>query len=68
MISGRDMFQIHAHWFSRATYERALTVAGFRQVEWQPLQLDPVAIEQYGEDYWQEYLLNPPIVGLECRV
>ena len=29
MIAGRDMFQIHAYWFSRATYERALAGRGF---------------------------------------
>jgi len=68
MIAGREMFQIQARWFSRATYERALTAAGFRSIEWQPLRLDDAGIEAHGRDYWQEYLTNPPIVGIECRV
>ncbi|MFW2404932.1 MAG: class I SAM-dependent methyltransferase [Gammaproteobacteria bacterium] len=68
MIAGREMFQIHAHWFSRATYERALSAAGFRSIAWQPLRLDDAGIEAHGRDYWQEYLTNPPIVGIECRV
>jgi ubiquinone/menaquinone biosynthesis C-methylase UbiE len=68
MIAGRDMFQIHAYWFSRATYERALAAAGFKSVEWRPLSLDEAGIAAHGEDYWHEYLSNPPIVALECRV
>jgi len=68
MIAGRDIFQIHAYWFSRATYERALVAAGFKSVEWRPLSLDEAGIEAHGERYWHEYLANPPIVALECRV
>jgi ubiquinone/menaquinone biosynthesis C-methylase UbiE len=68
MIAGRDIFRIHAYWFSRATYERALAAAGFSFVEWRPLQLDEAGIVAHGEEYWREYLLNPPIVALECRV
>ncbi|NND36230.1 MAG: class I SAM-dependent methyltransferase [Gammaproteobacteria bacterium] len=68
MIAGREMFQIHARWFSRATYERALHAAGFQSIEWQPLRLDDAGIEAHGREYWQEYLNNPPIVGIECRV
>ncbi len=67
MIAGRDMFRIRAHWFSRATYERVLTASGFRSVTWHPLLLDPAGIAAYGREYWQEYLENPPVVGLECR-
>lgn len=67
MIAGRDMFRIHAHWFSRATYERVLTASGFRSVTWHPLLLDPAGIAACGREYWQEYLANPPVVGLECR-
>lgn len=68
MIAGRDMFQIHAHWFSRATYERVLMDAGFSTLTWHPLRLDDAGIVAHGREYWQEYLENPPIVGLECRV
>jgi len=68
MVAGRDMFRIHAHWFSRGTYERALTDAGFAALAWQPLRLDDAGIVAHGREYWQEYLENPPIVGLECRV
>jgi len=68
MVAGRDMFRIHAHWFSRATYERVLTGAGFSALTWHPLRLDDAGVVAHGREYWQEYLENPPIVGLECRV
>lgn len=68
MIAGREMFQIHAHWFSRGTYERTLTAAGFSSLEWQALRLDDAGVEEYGREYWQEYLSNPPVIGLECRI
>jgi len=68
MIAGRDMFQIHAHWFSRATYERVLGKAGFGRPTWQPLRVDEEGLVAHGREYWQEYLMNPPVVGLECRI
>ena len=68
MISGRDLFEFHAFHFARSTYERTFAIAGFDAIAWLPLQLDPAGVAAQGQDYWQEYLANPPITGLECRV
>ena len=68
MISGREVFPIKIRWFSRETYEQALRSAGFFDIRWVPLALDPAGIESHGETYWREYLDNPPIVGLDCRL
>lgn len=67
-VSGRTQFQIEAHYFDATTYERALRDAGFIDVAWKPLQLDPAGVEAFGQDYWREYMSNPPIVGFECRL
>ncbi len=67
MVAGRELFRFHAYYFTSQTYEQVLTEAGFSHVEWRPLELDPVGAAEYGADYWQEYLDNPPIVALECR-
>ena len=67
-VSGREQFQIKARYFDQTTYERALRDAGFVDVIWQPLRLDPSGVEDFGREYWQEYMGNPPIVGLECRL
>jgi ubiquinone/menaquinone biosynthesis C-methylase UbiE len=68
MVAGRELFEFHAHYFARETYERVLTNAGFSRVAWHPLALDPAGAAKHGADYWREYLANPPIIGLECRV
>ena len=66
MVSGRKMICFNAYYYSRETYESALRAAGFRKISWQPLELAPEGIAECGEEYWREYLGNPPAVGLEC--
>jgi len=68
MISGRQLIRFDAYYYSRQTYEAALGAAGFTEVEWLPLQLDPAGIAELGTEYWQEYLTNPPVTGLRCRL
>lgn len=67
MVSGRELFKFHAHYFCRETYERVLHETGFNALTWHPLSLDQAGIDEYGHDFWQEYLGNPPVIGLECR-
>lgn len=68
MLVGRRLFKFHAVYFTRQTYETALAGAGFAGVKWRPPMLDPAGVAAHGADYWREYLANPPIVGLECRL
>jgi ubiquinone/menaquinone biosynthesis C-methylase UbiE len=68
MVSGRSMIRFNAYYYSRETYETALRSAGFSAISWQPLQLGPDGIAECGEEYWQEYLANPPVTGLVCRL
>jgi len=68
LVVGRELIQFEATYFARQTYERVLTDAGFAAVNWQPLSVDPAGIDAHGAAYWQEYLDNPPIIALECRV
>lgn len=67
MVSGRELFKFQACFFARKTYERVLHAAGFRDLVWHPLMLAEAGIEAHGASYWEEYLSNPPVVGLECR-
>jgi 2-polyprenyl-3-methyl-5-hydroxy-6-metoxy-1,4-benzoquinol methylase len=68
MVSGRQMIRFDVFYYTRATYEAVLRAAGFKEVRWLPLQLDPVAVEKYGTEYWQEYMSNPPVTGLVCTL
>ena len=67
MVSGRELFKFHAWYFCRETYERVLHEVGFSTLTWHPLVLDRAGIEAHGAEYWQEYLANPPVIGLECQ-
>jgi ubiquinone/menaquinone biosynthesis C-methylase UbiE len=67
MISGRELFRFVVYHFERDTYEQALQKAGFTDIRWHALQLDPAGGTRMGNEYWSEYLANPPIVGLSCR-
>jgi len=68
MIAGRELISFQVRWFSRACYESALTAAGFADLRWRALALDPAGLAEYPPTFWQEYLKNPPVVGLEGRV
>jgi ubiquinone/menaquinone biosynthesis C-methylase UbiE len=68
MVSGRTMIRFDAYYYSKEYYETALHAAGFRKVVWHGLELDPAGVALYGEDFFREYLDNPPIIGLECTL
>jgi SAM-dependent methyltransferase len=67
MASGRGMIRFDVRWYSRDCYAQALAAAGFREVNWHQLLLDPAAAAVRPADYWREYLENPPVLALECR-
>ncbi|WNG62738.1 class I SAM-dependent methyltransferase [Archangium gephyra] len=53
--------------WSAATYEWAMTQAGFRQLEWRHFEIPPEAIQRFGADFWKEYQENPLLVVLSGR-
>jgi toxoflavin synthase len=61
LVSGRQIIRLETFWYSRATYATALEAAGFRSVEWHPLELDP-AVES--PEFYGAYVRNPPVLGL----
>ena len=64
LVSGRQIIRFDAHWYSRATYAQALAAAGFVNVAWHPLQLDPAADMP---EFYAGYLRNPPVLGLTAE-
>jgi len=65
MVSGRSLINFQVYYYTRSTYQRVFETAGFSAVNWRDLQLDQEGVEVLGEEYWTEYLDNPPVVGLE---
>jgi ubiquinone/menaquinone biosynthesis C-methylase UbiE len=68
MISGRQMIRFDVFYYGAETYAAALRDAGFASVDWFPLQLEASGQERYGAEYWQEYMENPPVIGLVCTL
>jgi ubiquinone/menaquinone biosynthesis C-methylase UbiE len=68
LVSGREMISFTAYYFGTATYERVLSAAGLTTVRWHPMKLSKEGILKHGPDYWEEYMNNPPIIGIECRI
>ncbi|MBC9715016.1 class I SAM-dependent methyltransferase [Streptomyces sp. TRM66268-LWL] len=51
----------------REVYENALTAAGFTDLEWVPLHISEAGISEYGEEFWTDLFVNPPLELLRCR-
>lgn len=67
MLAGRESFGFEARYYHRETYETVLRNAGFTDVQWHALRLDPAGAELAGPDYFRDYLAQPPVIGLSCR-
>ncbi len=67
MYNGSEYFNIACYYYSQTTWDNVLSSVGFREVTWWPMQLAPEALMQCGEDYWQDFLKAPPVIGLTCR-
>jgi len=52
---------------NQATYEWAVTEAGFRDFAWQPTEVAPEDIARYGEAYWRDFHANGLVIGLICQ-
>ena len=61
-----EKFSFDNYYLSRTTYEWALRSVGFKEVRWQKLLVSPDGVREYGQEYWQDFLDYPPIVGIEC--
>ncbi len=65
LLAGRRLIRLETCWYSRNSYARALSAAGFGEIRWHPLQLDPAAA---APEFYTEYLANPPVLGLTARL
>jgi 2-polyprenyl-3-methyl-5-hydroxy-6-metoxy-1,4-benzoquinol methylase len=66
-LQGPDSFEIQNYHYSHATYEEVFAEAGFVSVRWHPPAVSAAGVQQYGQDYWQDFLDRAPIIGIECQ-
>ncbi|MBX3014461.1 MAG: amino acid adenylation domain-containing protein [Caldilineaceae bacterium] len=67
MSTGTETLQFEGYYWSPATYQMAFAAAGFTDVQWQNLRCSPQGIEEYGQRFWQNFINNPPFIGIICR-
>jgi SAM-dependent methyltransferase len=65
-ISGDRSISLVDYYLSKATYELAFQQAGFKSFRWHAPQISPEGIEKFGEEFWQDVINYPPLVGIEC--
>jgi toxoflavin synthase len=58
--------EVENYYLSAATHEEAFRAAGFREVRWHRAQLSPLGEAAQGQDYWMDFLTDPPVVFMEC--
>ncbi|MFD4240561.1 class I SAM-dependent methyltransferase [Streptomyces sp. NPDC058525] len=51
---------------SQETYEKTLTAAGFSAIEWVRLDVSEAGVQEFGEEYWQDYAGNRPLTMIRC--
>ena len=63
-----DGEEVHydGYYFSRKTYEWALTAAGFITINWHKLLLPPEVERADGRDFWELFLETSPAIIIEC--
>ncbi|BAY25951.1 type 11 methyltransferase [Calothrix sp. NIES-2100] len=54
------------YYLGTATYEWAFQNVGFKAVRWQKPIVSPQGVEEFGQEFWQDFLDCVPIVGIEC--
>lgn len=66
-ISDSDQkFSFDNYYLSTATYEWAFQSAGFKEVSWHKPIVSPQGVEEFGQEFWQDFLNCVPIIGIEC--
>ncbi|MGW1372999.1 class I SAM-dependent methyltransferase [Streptomyces sp. NPDC002446] len=52
----------------REVYEESMRAAGFGELTWVPLEVSDAGVRKFGADFWADFLANPPLEMLRCRV
>jgi ubiquinone/menaquinone biosynthesis C-methylase UbiE len=59
-------FSFDNYYLSQSTYEWAFRSAGFQAFRWHWPMISPQAVQEFGKEFWQDFLASPPIIGIEC--
>ena len=62
----QEKFSIEDYYFSQATYEWAFRSVGFKEIHWYPPRVSPEIVQEFSQEFWQDFLDYAPFVGIEC--
>nr|VFK29205.1 MAG: Ubiquinone/menaquinone biosynthesis C-methylase UbiE [Candidatus Kentron sp. MB] len=54
------------YYLSKATYDSAFRSVGFKEIHWHPLKVSSEGIQEFGQEYWQDFIEHQPSVCIEC--
>lgn len=61
----QQKFSLINYYLSPSTYESAFHSVGFKEIRWHPSRVSPEGLQKFGQDLWQDFIDNQPIVGIE---
>jgi len=64
---GNEKGVFHNYHWNKSTYESALAIAGFHDIQWIKMNASPEAIKERGKDFWQDWLNQPSLSIIEAR-
>lgn len=62
----REKFSFDDYYLSQAIYEWAFQSVGFKEIRWQKPIVSSEGIQKFGNEFWQDFINYPPIIGIEC--
>ena len=66
MSADGQKFRFDNYYLSQATYEWAFRSVGFKEIRWQKPIVSPEGVQEFGKEFWQDFLDYAPMVGIEC--
>ncbi|MBD2409789.1 SAM-dependent methyltransferase [Nostoc calcicola FACHB-389] len=64
--NNEQKFSFDNYYLSTETHEWAFQSVGFQQVRWQKPIISPQGVQEFGEEFWQDFIDCVPIIGIEC--
>ncbi|MDY7007550.1 MAG: class I SAM-dependent methyltransferase [Cyanobacteriota bacterium] len=58
-------FSLINYYLSFSNYESAFRSVGFKEIRWHPPKVSPEGLQRFGQEFWQDFIDNQPIVGIE---
>ena len=62
---GGQAFKFDNYYLSPSSHDWAFRQAGMTAPIWHGVAASPECLQQYGKDYWRDFLTHAPIIGIE---